>query len=141
MHLNKVQLIGRLGKDPELKYTPNGVAVAEFSLATSSKVKDQEVTEWHNIKVWDKRAEVCAKYLKKGSLVYVEGRIETRSWEKDGQKRYKTEIVAGDVQFGPKEGSGASDPGAYRGSEPAISSSKSPGFGGASKIDDEEIPF
>ncbi len=97
--LNKVQLIGNLGKDPELKYTPSGVAVATFSIATSESWKDQEgnqqeKTEWHNIVAWRKLAEICGEYLKKGKKVYIEGKLQTRNYEKDGIKRYVTEIVA-----------------------------------------------
>lgn len=97
--LNKVQLIGLLGKDPELKYTPSGVAVASFSIATSDKWKDdggnwQEKTEWHNIVAWRKLAEICGEYLRKGKKVYIEGKLQTRNYEKDGVKRYVTEIVA-----------------------------------------------
>ncbi len=97
--LNKAQLIGNLGKDPELKYTSAGVAVATFSIATSDSWKDQEGntqerTEWHNIVAWRKLAEICGEWLKKGKRVYIEGRIQTRSYEKDGVKRYITEIVA-----------------------------------------------
>jgi len=102
--LNKVTLIGNLGKDPELRYTNSGVPVATFSLATNEQWKDnegnvQERTEWHNIVAWQKLAEICAEYLKKGSKVYIEGRIQTRSWDdkNTGQKRYITEIIAGDM--------------------------------------------
>ena len=97
--LNKVQLIGNLGKDPELKYTSAGVAVATFSIATSDSWKDQEGnvqerTEWHNIVAWRKLAEICGEWLKKGKRVYIEGKLQTRNYEKDGVKRYVTEIVA-----------------------------------------------
>ena len=97
--LNKVMLIGHLGKDPELKYTPSGVAVATFSIATSEQWKDQdgnqqEKTEWHNIVAWRKLAEIVGEYLKKGKKVYIEGKLQTRTYEKDGVKRYVTEIVA-----------------------------------------------
>lgn len=97
--LNKVMLIGNLGKDPELKYTNSGVAVATFSVATPDSWKDQEGntqerTEWHNIVAWRKLAEICGEYLKKGKKVYIEGKLQTRSYEKDGVKRYTTEIVA-----------------------------------------------
>ncbi|MCX6137984.1 MAG: single-stranded DNA-binding protein [Ignavibacteriales bacterium] len=100
--LNKVQLIGHLGKDPELKYTPSGVAVATFSIATNESWKDQEGnvqerTEWHNIVAWRKLAEICGEWLKKGRRIYLEGRIQTRSYEKDGVKKYITEIVADDM--------------------------------------------
>ncbi len=97
--LNKVMLIGNLGKDPELKYTPSGVAVATFSMATSEQWKDQEGnaqerTDWHNIVAWRKLAEIVGEYLKKGKKVYIEGKLQTRNYEKDGVKRYITEIVA-----------------------------------------------
>jgi single-strand DNA-binding protein len=103
--INKAILIGNLGKDPELRYTPGGQAVASFSLATSEKWKDksgvlQDRTEWHNIVVWGRTAEMVKEYLAKGRQVYIEGRIQTRSWEdKEGNKRYTTEIVAQRVQF------------------------------------------
>lgn len=92
-------LIGNLGKDPELKYTPSGIAVATFSIATSESWKDQdgnqqEKTEWHNIVVWRKLAEIAGEYLKKGKKIYLEGKLQTRNYEKDGVKRYITEIVA-----------------------------------------------
>src|SRR5208283_4593380 len=102
--LNRVQLIGNLGKDPELSYTASGVAVAKFSIATGERWKDQEGnvqerTEWHNIVVWRKLAEICGQYLKKGSKVYIEGRLQTRSWDdkNTGLKRYTTEIVGDDL--------------------------------------------
>ena len=100
--LNKVQLIGNVGKDPELKYTPSGVAVASFSMATTEKWKDndgnpQEKTEWHNLVAWRKLAEIVGEYVKKGKPLYVEGKIQTRSYEKDGVKRYSTEIVADEI--------------------------------------------
>ena len=102
--LNKVQLIGNLGKDPELSYTPSGIAVAKFSIATNERWKDnegnfQERTEWHNIIAWRKLAEICGQYLKKGSKVYLEGRLQTRSWDdkNTGAKRYATEIIADDM--------------------------------------------
>jgi len=103
--INKVTLIGRLGKDPELRHTASGTAVASFSIATSEKYKDkdgekQEKTEWHNIVFWQRSAEVAAEYLHKGSLVYIEGRIQTRKWEdKDGNDRYTTEIVGQKLQM------------------------------------------
>jgi len=99
--LNKVILIGNLGKDPEVSYTPSGIAVAKFSMATSEKWKDaegnfQERTEWHNIVAWRKLAEICGQYLKKGSKAYIEGKLQTRSWDdkNTGVKKYMTEIVA-----------------------------------------------
>lgn len=98
--VNRVILIGRLGKDPEIKYTPSGTALATFSLATDENRKDadgnrQTVTEWHNLVLWGKQAEIAAEYLKKGRLIYVEGRLQTRSWEdaQGGGTRYRTEVV------------------------------------------------
>jgi len=114
--VNKVILIGNLGADPELKYTPNGAAVANLSLATIDTWKDndgnkQERTEWHRVIIWKKLAEIAAEYLKKGSKVYFEGRLQTRSWEdKDGVKRYTTEVVADNmVMLGQKEQSAELD--------------------------------
>lgn len=115
--LNKVMLIGNLGKDPELKYTPSGVAVATFSIATSEQWKDQdgnaqERTEWHNIVAWRKLAEIVGEYLKKGKKVYIEGKLQTRNYEKDGVKRYVTEIVADQLIMldggGQRNGGGSS---------------------------------
>jgi single-strand DNA-binding protein len=101
MGLNKVLLIGHLGKDPELSYTSSGVALARFSVATSERWKDdsgnfQEKTEWHNIVAWRKLADICGQYLKKGSKVYIEGKLQTRSWDdkNTGVKKYATDIVA-----------------------------------------------
>ncbi len=105
MSVNKVILVGHLGKDPELRYTSSGTAVATFSLATSERYKDksgeqQEKTEWHNIVTWRNLAEICGKYLHKGKQVYIEGRIQTRSYDdRDGNKRYMTEIVADQMQM------------------------------------------
>jgi len=127
--INKVILIGNLGKDPEVRKTQGGTSVASFSIATTEKFKDrngarQEKTEWHNIIIWDKMAELAGKYLKKGSSVYLEGKLQTSSWvDKNTQeKKYKTEIVANQMQFlgGKPENSGASR------SEPSQAS-----FGGA----------
>jgi single-strand DNA-binding protein len=103
--VNKAILVGNLGSDPEMRYTPSGQGVCEFRVATNESWNDkngqrQERTEWHRIVVWGKRAEVCSKYLAKGRSVYVEGRIQTRTYDdKEGNKRYITEIVAQDVQF------------------------------------------
>jgi|ERR1035437_4091857 single-strand DNA-binding protein len=114
--VNKVILVGRLGKDPEVKYLEGGIAVAKITLATSENRKNKEgerveFTEWHNINLWRNNAELAEKYLKKGMLIYVEGKIRTRSWEKDGVKRYTTEIE-GDYfhMLGKKEdGTGGSN--------------------------------
>ena len=103
--VNKVILVGNLGRDPELRTTPQGMAVCNFPVATSESWNDkdgqkQERTEWHRIVVWGKLGELCERYLRKGRKAYVEGRLQTRSWEdKEGQKRYTTEIVATTVQF------------------------------------------
>ncbi|MGZ3724242.1 MAG: single-stranded DNA-binding protein [Pseudobdellovibrio sp.] len=102
--INKVIIVGRLGKDPEMKTISQGRTVTNLTVATSEVWTDksgqkQERTEWHRIVTWDKQAENCAKYLTKGSQVYVEGRLQTRSWEDNGQKKYATDIVASTVQF------------------------------------------
>ncbi len=105
MSVNKVILLGRLGQDPELKYTPGGSPVCNFSLATTESWTDksgqkQEKTEWHRVVVWGKLAELCNQYLAKGRQCFLEGRLQTRSWDdKDGNKRYTTEILANTVQF------------------------------------------
>jgi single-strand DNA-binding protein len=113
MYLNKALLIGNLTRDPELKSLPSGVKVASFSIATNRTYTDgqgqrQEQTDYHNIVVFGRQAETTAQYLKKGSMALIEGRIQTRSWEQDGQKRYRTEVVADRVQFGPKGSGGSS---------------------------------
>jgi single-strand DNA-binding protein len=100
--LNKVQLIGRLGADPEMRYTGSGMPVTTFSLATNRQWTDregnaQEETDWHNIVAWDRLAQICNEHLAKGRLVYVEGRLRTRTYEANGQKQYRTEIVASDM--------------------------------------------
>lgn len=110
--VNKAIIIGRLGADPELRYTPSGQAVTSFNMATNEAWRDaagatQERTEWHSIVVWGKLAETCAEYLKKGSHVYIEGRLQTRSWDdQNGVKRYKTEIVAQRMQMLDSKGAG-----------------------------------
>ncbi|MEP1096193.1 MAG: single-stranded DNA-binding protein [Cyclobacteriaceae bacterium] len=97
--VNKVILVGRLGKDPEVRHLENGATVANFSMATSETYKDRntgekrETTEWHNIVLWRGLAEVVEKYVKKGDMIYIEGKLKTRSWEKDGVTRYTTEVV------------------------------------------------
>ena len=116
MSLNKAMLIGRLGRDPETKFTQSGKQVTMFSIATSDRHKINgewvESTEWHNVKVWNKTAEVAAKYLKKGSQVYLEGKIETRSWEgKDGQKKYKTEVIGYQLYMLDSKGTAAPESG------------------------------
>ncbi|MGA2263196.1 MAG: single-stranded DNA-binding protein [Acidobacteriota bacterium] len=133
--LNKVQLIGRLGKDPEVKYTQGGDPVANFSLATSETWKKdgekKEKTEWHNIVAWKKLADLAKQYLSKGRLVYVEGKLQTRKWDdKDGNERRTTEIVASNIVFLESNGKSQqhSDP--------------DPGPGCTSdEITDDDIPF
>jgi single-strand DNA-binding protein len=149
--VNKVILLGRLGKNPELKYTPSGQAVAKFTLATSERWKDKtsgelkESVEWHNIVCWSKLAETANQYLTKGSSVYLEGRLQTHSWEKEGQRHYMTEVVINEMVFtgGRGEGSGA---GAPRAAQAAASASPAeepadryaaPG----TEITDDDIPF
>jgi len=103
--LNKVMILGNLGRDPEVRYMPNGEAVANFSIATTDSWKDkdgnkQERTEWHNIVMYRKLAEIAGEYLKKGSPVYIEGKLQTRKWQtKEGQDRYTTEIIADSMQM------------------------------------------
>lgn len=106
MSVNKVILVGRLGQAPEVRYTPSGAAVANFSVATNESWTDksgqkQEKTEWHRVVVWGKLAELCKQYLAKGRQVYIEGKMQTRQWEdkKDGQTKYTTEVMANTVQF------------------------------------------
>jgi len=153
--VNKVILVGRLGKDPEVKYTASGTAVAKFSLATDYVSKDsageqQRRTEWHNIVAWSRLAEVCGEYLTKGKLIYIEGRIQSRQWEdQSGNKRVSYEIVAGEMKMlGSKADSerGTSVPSA--GSSPGTPSESEPGMGtgseapsSAPEITDEDIPF
>lgn len=102
--VNKVTIIGRLGKDPDLRYSPSGTAIASITVATNYNTKDADgnwttQTEWHSVKVFGKQAEFVGEYLKKGRLAYVEGRLQTSSWEdQNGQKRYRTDIIANDVQ-------------------------------------------
>jgi single-strand DNA-binding protein len=114
--LNKVQIIGYLGRDPEMRYTPNGKPVAAFPVAvTRSWVKPEgeraEKTEWFNVVAWDRLAEICSQYLRQDSPVYVEGRLETRSWEsEDGQRHYRTEIVANEVIILDRRSRAAEEP-------------------------------
>jgi single-strand DNA-binding protein len=116
MDLNKVFIIGRLTRDPELKSLPSGVKVANFGMATNRRYKDkddnwQEASEFHNIVVFGRQAETTSQYLNKGSMALIEGRLQTRSWESDGQKKYMTEVIAERVQFGPKNAGGGSNEG------------------------------
>ena len=115
-NLNLCQIIGRLGKDVELKYLPNGTAVANFSVAVSETWKDKqsgerkEVTEWFSVVMFGRQAEIAGEYLRKGSLAYLAGKIKTRTWEKDGQKHYRTELHADQMQFLERRDAGESAP-------------------------------
>ncbi|MBD1401477.1 single-stranded DNA-binding protein [Pelovirga terrestris] len=160
MSVNKVILVGNLGKDPELRYTPSGTAVATFSLATTERYKDrdgqrQEKTEWHNIVAWRQLAEICGKFLHKGKQVYIEGKIQTRSYDdRDGNKRYITEIVVDQMQMLGSKDDGQQGGGGYaaqqdRGNAPAQRSGQQSSGGSTSRDDfeepafnpDDEIPF
>jgi single-strand DNA-binding protein len=157
MSVNKVILVGRLGKDPETRYMTNGEAVTNFSLATSETWKDksgekQEKTEWHNCVAYRKLAEIIAEYVKKGSQIYVEGKLQTRKWQtKEGQDRYTTEIVVDQMQMlgGKSSGSGnfevmdkpaASAPSGTSSGAPAASK-PAPTKGGGFDNFDDDIPF
>jgi single-strand DNA-binding protein len=160
MSVNKVILVGRLGRDPETRYTGSGQAVANFSVATDETYKDrngerQKRTEWHKIVVWGKQAEIAQQYLKKGSLIFIEGRIQSREWQdKEGQKRTSFEIVANNFRMlgGRAEGAaaaaGSAAGGPSRGADdleqaaPAEESySGSGGQAPGPEISDEDIPF
>lgn len=98
--VNKIIILGNLGKDPEVRYTPNGMAVAKFSVATTERIKNEDKTEWHNVIAFARLAEICGEYLAKGRQVYIEGRLQTRSYEdRDGNKRYVTEIICNTLQM------------------------------------------
>jgi single-strand DNA-binding protein len=154
--VNKVILIGNLGKDPEVKYTPQGTPVAKLTLATNERYKDkdgqwQDRTEWHNVVLWQRLAEIAGEYLKKGGKVYIEGRLQTRSWEdkQTNQKRYMTEVVASDLVLLGGRGEGTGDSAGYsRGAaggnnfDQRVPESEPVAAGaGASPISDEDIPF
>ncbi len=141
--INKAIIIGRLGRDPEMRYTPDGTAVANFSVATSEEWKDKntgekkERTEWHRVVAWRRLGEICGEYLSKGRQVYVEGRLQTRSWEQEGVTRYSTEIVATDIQF---LGSRNDTPG---GGQPSRNQPADQGYPEPPMADtqDDDIPF
>jgi single-strand DNA-binding protein len=142
--VNKVILVGNLGKDPEVKYTPSGVPVAKFSLATNERYKDkggewQERTDWHNIIAWQRLAEVVGEYVSKGSKVYIEGKLQTSSWEdrQSGERKYRTEIVARDLLLlGPHQnGTG------NQAAPPHNSDRPEPTNAGLGEITDDDIPF
>lgn len=157
--VNKVILVGNLGRDPEVRYMPNGEAVCNFSIATTDSWKDksgqkQERTEWHNIVMYRKLAEIAGEYLKKGRPVYVEGRLQTRKWQtKEGQDRYTTEIIADQMQMlGGRDGGGSNasyddmnqdqEPAPARQSAPVAQAAKPAAAGGSSFDEfDDDIPF
>jgi single-strand DNA-binding protein len=144
--LNKVMLIGNLGKDPEVRYTTSGTAVASFSLATSERFKNrsgewEDKTEWHNVTLWGRLAEIAGEYLAKGKTVYIEGRLQTRKWQdRDGRDRYTTEVVADKMQMLSGKGEGGSRQGAGKSSDDS-------GFGSSQGYEepvfnpDDDIPF
>ena len=145
--VNKVILIGNLGADPEVRYTPDGAPVANFNLATSESWNDrtsgekQERTEWHRLVVWRKLAEIAGQYLKKGSKIYIEGKLQTRSWEdQSGQKRYTTEVVVNELQMldSRGEGGGGGGGGISRDPGPAAQPESGPPPGAAG---DDDLPF
>ena len=143
--VNKVILLGTLGKDPELKYTPQGTAVAKFSMATNESYKDKQSgqwkdkTEWHNIVCWARTAEIAAEYLQKGKQVYVEGKLQTRSWDdkESGQKRYMTEINVSELVL---IGKGDGKPTQHLRDED-VPASRKPFSESSLEITDEDIPF
>jgi single-strand DNA-binding protein len=153
--LNRVQLIGNLGKDPEIKYTPQGTPVAKLTIATNERFKDkggewQDRTEWHNVVLWQRLAEIAGEYLKKGGKVYVEGRLQTRSWDDktSGQKKYMTEVVASDLILLGGRGEGEAGGSYSRGA--SASAGNGNNFdqrvpehepAGSAPITDEDIPF
>jgi len=155
--VNKVILIGNLGKDPEVKYTPQGTAVAKFSLATNERYKDkegnwQDRTEWHNITCWARLAEIAGEYLKKGRTVYIEGSLRTDSWEdkQTGQKKYMTNVVANDlVLLGGRGESGGGDDAGHGSSRGASGGAgggnefdqRTAGAAKGAEITDDDIPF
>ena len=148
--VNRVILVGNLGRDPELRYIPSGQAVANFTLATNDRWRDkegnnQERTEWHRIVVWGKSAENCAQYLQKGRSVYIEGRLQTREWEdKDGNKRQTTETIAQTVQFlGGRGGAGGGAGAESSGGPTGYSGPSGAGSGGgeSSAPPSNDVPF
>jgi single-strand DNA-binding protein len=153
MSVNKVILVGRLGRDPETRYTGGGQAVANFSVATDESYKDkngerQKRTEWHKIVVWGKQAEIAQQYLKKGSLIFIEGRIQSREWQdKEGQKRTSFEIVANNFRMLGGRAEGAARGGGDDFESHAAPSEDTYGGGGSGhapagpEISDEDIPF
>ena len=150
--VNKVILVGHLGKDPEVKYTPSGTPVAKFTLATNERFKDkdgnwQDRTEWHSLVAWQRTAEIIGEYCKKGSQIYVEGRLKTDSWDdkETGQKKYRTDIVVNDlVLLGGRGGSGGGGGQGFDQSRQSGGNNmdqRAPEPEHASQITDDDIPF
>ena len=150
--VNKVILVGNLGKDPEVKYTPSGTPVARLTLATNERFKDkegqwQDRTEWHNVVLWQRLAEIAGEYLKKGSKVYIEGKLQTRSWDdkQTNLKRYMTEVVANDIVLlggrGESGESGAYSRAAAAGSNFDQRTAEPEPAAASSPITDDDIPF
>ncbi|MFZ3212106.1 MAG: single-stranded DNA-binding protein [Terriglobales bacterium] len=148
--VNKVILIGNLGKDPEVKVTPSGTPVAKFTLATNERYKDksgqwQDRTEWHNLVAWQRTAEIIGEYVKKGSKVYVEGRLQTSSWDDKttGEKKYRTEIIVNDLVLlgGRGDGEGASRGASAGGNFDQRAPEPEPAPAHPGGITDEDIPF
>jgi single-strand DNA-binding protein len=147
LSVNKVILVGKLGADPEVRYTSGGSAVATFSIATNERWNDkntgekQERTEWHRIVAWGRLAEICGEYLSKGKQVYIEGRLQTRSWDdRDGNKRYTTEVVAANmVMLGSPSGQGRAPVDFTEGDAPSGKKGAYPGQ--KPPPDDDDIPF
>lgn len=145
MYLNKAMVFGNLTRDPELRSTPSGQQVCSFGIATNRVFKKPdgqkgEQTEFHNVVAWGRLGETCAQYLRKGSSAYVEGRLQTRNWEKDGVKQYKTEIIAETIQFGPK-GSSSGASAAPRAAEPAAAAKEDVIDYPADEVNPDDIPF
>jgi single-strand DNA-binding protein len=145
--LNKVMLIGNLGKDPEVRYTTSGTAVAGFSLATSERFKSksgewEERTEWHNVTLWGRLAEIAGEYLAKGKTVYIEGRLQTRKWQdRDGRDRYTTEVVADKMQMLGGKGEAGGRQGGAKVAEDSSGFGGGPGYEEPSFNPDDDIPF
>ena len=152
--VNKVILIGNLGKDPEVKFTPQGTPVAKITVATNERFKDkdgqwQDRTEWHNVVLWQRLAEIAGEYLKKGGKVYIEGRLQTRSWDdkQTGQKKYMTEIVGNDLVLLGGRGEGGGGESGARGVSSGNFDQRTPepehatASASSSPITDEDIPF
>ena len=151
--VNRVILVGNLGADPDQRFLPNGDAVCNIKVATSESWKDKqtgdkkEATEWHRVVFWRRLADIAGQYLKKGSSVLVEGRIQTRSWEKDGKKNYRTEVIADNIQLGPRsQGGGGGARPADTGHSEAPPQDDAPSAGPGidypkDEINPEDIPF